>query len=85
MVTPIFGPDDPFWETSLGQSISQFNTTTTVNMLVMELTPNYKRPFPYNLPSDILGRSLNIPSSDFPSNPPSTPTVSRLSTPSRVP
>ena len=51
----------------------------------MELTLNSRRPFPYLLPCDILGRSLNIPSSVVPSNPPATPTVSRLSTPSRVP
>ena len=82
MVAPIFGPNAPFWETSLGQSISQFGTASTVNVLALELTPNSRRPFPFLLPSDLLGRSLNIPCDDVPTNPPATPMVSRLSIPS---
>ena len=84
MVAPIFGPNAPFWETSLGQYISQFSTTTTMNVSTMDLTPKSIRLFPYLLPSDHLGRSLNIPSSVVPANPPSAPMVSRISTPSRV-
>ena len=56
MVTPIFGPNSPFWETSLSQVISQFGTTTTMNVSAMDLTPDSIRPFPYPLPNDLLGR-----------------------------
>ena len=52
-----------------------------MNVSAMELTQNSRRPFPYLLPSDILGIPLNIPSSMALSNPPPTPTVSRLATP----
>ena len=51
----------------------------------MELNTNYRIPLTYLLPSDILGRSLNIPSSVVPVNAPSAPTVSRLTTHARVP
>ena len=54
-------------------------------MSAMEFTPNSRRPFPYLLPSDILGRSLNIPFSAIPANPPFAPIVSRFSMPLRVP
>ena len=50
----------------------------------MELTPNSRIPFPYLLPSYLLGRSLNIPTSVVLTNASSATTVSRLSTPSRV-
>ena len=46
----------------------------------MQLIPNSKRPFPYLLPSDILGRSLNLPSGVVPTNPLAKPMVSRLAT-----
>ena len=85
MVSPIFGPNAPFWETVVHQAISQFGTTTTMNVSAMELTPNSRRPFPYLLPSDVLGRSSNIPSSVIPTNAPSAPMVRRLTTPVRVP
>ena len=52
-----------------------------MNVSVMELTQNSRIPFPYLLPSDILGMPLNIPSSVALSNPPPTPTVSILATP----
>ena len=84
-VAPIFGPNAPSWETALGQDISQFGTTTTINVSDMELNTKSRRHFPYLLPSELLGRSLNIPSSVVPANPPSPPTVSRIDTPSRVP
>ena len=51
----------------------------------MELTPNSRIPFPYHFPSDLLGRSLNIPSSDVPSNSPYAPMMPILTTPARVP
>ena len=50
----------------------------------MELTSNSIRLFPYLLPSDILGRSLNISSGVVPTNRPAAPVVSRLATPPRV-
>ena len=84
-IDPIFGPNAPFWETSLGQAIYQFGTTNTMNVSTMYSTPNSRIPFPYFLPSDILGRPLNIPSSVVSVNPPFAPMVYRLATPSRVP
>ena len=56
-----------------------------MNVPAMDFTPNYRTPFPYLLPTDLLGRSLNIPSSVVPTNPPSAPMVYRLATPSIVP
>ena len=84
-VAPIFGPNAPFWETSLGQAISEFRSTSVVNVIDMELTPNSRKPLPYLLPSDILGRSLNIPSSSIPANTPPASMMTRLTTPAGVP
>ena len=83
-VAPIFGPNAPFWETTLGQAIFQFGSTSIVNVSDMELTLNSRRPLPYILPSDILGRSLNILYSSIRTNAPSAPTVARLTTPAGV-
>ena len=84
-MAPIFGPNAPFWETALGQDIYQFGSTSTVNMSSMDLTPNSRSPLPYLLPSDILGRSLNVPSSAISTNAPSAPMVARLTTIAGVP
>ena len=46
MVAPIFGPNAPFLETTLGQFISQFGTTSTVNVSVMDLTQTLEDLFP---------------------------------------
>ena len=46
IIGPIFVPIAPFFENSLAQYISQFGTTTTMNVSVMELTQNSRRPFP---------------------------------------
>ena len=46
----------------------------------MELTPNSRIPLPYLLPSDILVRSLNLPSSAIPANDRPSPTMTRITT-----
>ena len=84
MVAPIFVTNAPFWETTLGQAIFQFGSTGIVNVSDMELTLNSRRPLPYLLPSDILGRSLNIPYSPILKNAPSAPMMARLTTPAGV-
>ena len=55
MVSPIFGPNTPFWEISLGWKIyiSQLGSTSAANVSFMELNPNPRRNLPYLLPSDI--------------------------------
>ena len=85
MVAPIFGPNAQFCETTLDQAIYHFDSTSAVNVSSIEPTPNSRRNLPYLLPSDILGRSLNFPSSSIPMNAPSAPIVARLITPIRVP
>ena len=84
-MAPIFGPNAPFWETALGKAISQFGSTSAANVSAMELTPNSRRPLRYLLHSDILGRSLNIPSSTVLANVPPAPTVTKLTTLAGVP
>ena len=84
-MAPISRPNAPFLETTLVQAISQFGSTSVVNVSSMDITLNSRSTLPYLLPSDILGRSLNIPSSAIPMNAPSAPTMARLTTPTRVP
>ena len=77
----MFGPTASFWGTTLVQVIYEFGSTSATNVSSMELTPNPRRGFPYLLPSYLLGRYLNIPSSWILANSPHAPTFTRLTTP----
>ena len=81
LVATMFGPTASFWGTTLGQAFSEFDSTSAAIVSSMELTPNPRRGFPYLLPSDLLGRSLNIPSSSVLANAPPAPMITRLTLP----
>ena len=51
------------WETTLGQDIYEFGSTSSTSVSSMELTTTTGRGFPYLLLNHLLGRSLNMPSS----------------------
>ena len=76
----MFGPSAPFLVSTLGQYIYEFGSTSTNSASSMDLTPHSgthsRRHFPYLLPSDILGRSIEIPSSQAVNvNVPPSPTI----------
>ena len=42
-VAPMFEPNSSFWETALGQVISEFGATSATNVFSLELTPNPRK------------------------------------------
>ena len=81
----MFGPFAPFWITTFCQFISETGSMSVTPAPSMELTPHQgtptRRPFPYLLPSDILGCSLGLPPSQAVNvNVAPLPMITRLST-----
>ena len=74
----MFCPIASFWGTTLGKAISEFGSTSAANVSLMKIMPKLGRGFPYLLPSDLLGGSLNIPSSLVLANAPLAPTITRI-------
>ena len=76
----MFGPYAPFRVSTLGQYIYEFGSMITTSASSMELIPtsstHSRIPFPYLLPSDILGRYVGLPSSQTMNvNVPPSPTI----------
>ena len=81
----MFGPSAPFCCTSLGEYIYEFGSMSTTRSPSRELTPHFgtysRIHFPYILPSDIIGCSIGLPSSQTMTvNFPPSPTITHLST-----